>query len=38
MKRLAFRQCLRSVEKLSSAQKKELGNELVQADRKSLEE
>ena len=38
MKRLAFRGWLRSVKKLSSAQKKELRNELAQAERKSLEE
>ena len=38
MKRPAFRRWLRSVKKLSSAQKKELRNELAQAERKSLEE
>jgi transposase-like protein len=36
MKSLVFRRWLRSVKKLSSAQKKELRNELVQAERKSL--
>ena len=38
MKKPAFRRCLKSVKRLSSAQKKELRKELDQADRKSLGE
>jgi len=38
MKRLAFKRLLRSTKKLSSAQKKELRNELVRSERKSLSE